>query len=429
MYKRNYHPLVILLYTSGMLDAVQIRQLPKTTKHNWNQFKHQNYYGNQWAASYIKQFDDIKEVFASAFLYKSLRFLVETRKGYLAMLGEFSHNKQLLKLHASKIISSIEYMKSLAKVNVVTACKYYGVSKDWYYKEKSKIICGISPFQKCYRQRPNQLTTSEVVTIENLVTNPVSYGKTKTTLYYHALRNKLIFCGKSTFNKYASALGYRKPKRFARERKKGLKASSVFEWLHVDITNVNTVEDGMQKVAFVKDNKSKAILHYSSTSGKAGSKFIKNLFQETFDRYHLFNKTKPINILSDGGSENKGELLTWIEKIQAPPAVTKITAQTKDFPFSNSMSESTHSIYKTEFLHGKYSLNEKTHLKDLERFVEYYNHHRYPTELYGLTPMEVVNGKIPDKHHFKEQIQTARKNRVEINQKFNDCKILMSCNS
>jgi len=93
------------------------------------------------------------------------------------------------------------------------------------------------------------------------------------------------------------------------------------------------------------------------------------------------------------------------------------------------MSESTHSIYKTEFLHGKYSLNEKTHLKDLKRFVEYYNYHRYPTELFGLTPMEVIQGKIPDKHHFKEQIQTARKNRVEINQKFNDCKILMSCNS
>jgi hypothetical protein len=120
------------------------------------------------------------------------------------------------------------------------------------------------------------------------------------------------------------------------------------------------------------------------------------------------------NTLSDGGSENKGELLSWINNIQAPPMVTKITAQTKDFLFSNSMSESTHSIYKTEFLHGKYSLNEKIHLKYFERFVEYYNHHRYPTDLFGLTPIEVVNGKIPDKNHFKDKIQTARKNRIQI---------------
>ncbi|QMU63595.1 MAG: hypothetical protein GKR88_04400 [Flavobacteriaceae bacterium] len=197
----------------------------------------------------------------------------------------------------------------------------------------------------------------------------------------------------------------------------------------MDITNVNTVEDGIQKVAFVKDNFSKAILHKASTNGKAGSEFIKKLFQETFEKYGLYNAVKPINILSDGGSENKGEFLTWIDSIKAPPVVTKITAQTKDFPFSNSMSESTHSIYKTEFLHGKYSLNEKSHLKDLERFVEYYNYHRFPTELYGLAPMEVILGKIPNKHFFREKIQDARKNRVRTNQEFNACVIPIGCNS
>ncbi len=215
MYKRNYHPLIVLLYVSGMLDTKQLSELPRTTKFNWNQFRHENYYGNDWAEKYINQFEDIKTVFASAFLFKSLRFLVETRKGYLAILQEFSYR----------------------------------------------------------------------------------------------------------------------------------------------------------------------------------------------------------------------ELLSWIENIKTPPFVMKITAQTKDFPFSNSMSESTHRIYKTEFLHGKYSLNEKSHLKDLEKFIAYYNDHRYPTELYGLTPMEVIQGKIPDKHFFKEKIQDARKNRVAVNQEFNACGIPVGCTS
>ena len=43
--------------------------------------------------------------------------------------------------------------------------------------------------------------------------------------------------------------------------------------------------------------------------------------------------------------------------------------------------------------------------------------------------MEVVNGKIPDKNHFKEKIQEARKNRVVVNQQFKDCKITIGCNS
>jgi hypothetical protein len=152
MYKKNYHPLAIFLYASGMLDVKQDGELPETTKYNWNQFKHENYYETDWVSSYINQFDNIKDVFASAFPYKSLRFLIETRKGYLNMLQEFSHSKQLLKLHANKIITSIENMKSLANVNVKTACKYYGISKDWYYREKAKIVCSISPFEKCYRR-------------------------------------------------------------------------------------------------------------------------------------------------------------------------------------------------------------------------------------------------------------------------------------
>lgn len=429
MYKRNYHPLIILLYVSNMLSDQQLAMLPKTTKHNWNKFCHKNYYGNEWAENYIQQFEDIKSVFASSFLYRSIRFLVATRKGYHAMLGELFHHKNLLKLHAKEIVKSIDYMRSITKIKAISACKYYGVSKDWYYKEKAKIVCKISPFQRCYRQHPNQLTNDEVAAIENLVTDSNNYGKTKTTLYYHALRNNLVFCGKSTFNKYAAALGYIKLKRFKTERKKGLRATRVFEWLHVDVTNVHTIEDGIQKVAFVKDNFSKAVLHHTSTNQKAGSEFIKNLFQETFEKYGLYNVAKPIHILSDGGSENKGAFLSWINGIQAPPFVMKITAQTKDFPFSNSMSESTHSIYKTEFLHGKYSVNEKLHLKDLQKFIEYYNYHRFPTELYGLTPMEVVEGKVPDKHFFKEQIQEARKNRVATNQKFNACSIPVGCNS
>jgi hypothetical protein len=41
----------------------------------------------------------------------------------------------------------------------------------------------------------------------------------------------------------------------------------------------------------------------------------------------------------------------------------------------------------------------------------------------------VIQGKTPDKYHFKERIQLARKNRVVSNQEFNDCKIPVPCNS
>ncbi len=44
LFKRNYHPLIILFYSNGMLSQQQLKLLPKTTKHNWNKFSHDKYY-------------------------------------------------------------------------------------------------------------------------------------------------------------------------------------------------------------------------------------------------------------------------------------------------------------------------------------------------------------------------------------------------
>jgi len=85
------------------------------------------------------------------------------------------------------------------------------------------------------------------------------------------------------------------------------------------------------------------------------------------------------------------------------------------------MSESTHSIYKTEFMNGKISLNTKSHLKSLKQFFVYYNEERYFTEHIGLRPINVLGGKIPNKFMYKEQIEQARKDRIKTNQKFNAC--------
>jgi len=85
------------------------------------------------------------------------------------------------------------------------------------------------------------------------------------------------------------------------------------------------------------------------------------------------------------------------------------------------MSESTHSIYKTEFLRKKFSLDTKQHLKDLARFFEYYNNERFPFEHFGLTPIEVLEGQKPFRGRFTLQVQEARDKRLEANRNFNAC--------
>ena len=201
----------------------------------------------------------------------------------------------------------------------------------------------------------------------------------------------------------------------------------MFEWLHIDVTKVQTFKDSVQNVAFVKDNFSSALLHVKSISTSANNSFIAGLLQETFDKYKLYSFNKDIHILSDGGSENKGEVLSWIKHIKAPPIVKKITAMTDEFPFSNAMSERTHSIYKTEFMGGHISDDINSHHKSLSDFMDYYNHQRYPCRLFGKTPMQIVNGEDIDKNLFTQQLQEAKLKRLEANRNFNACIASTGC--
>jgi len=80
----------------------------------------------------------------------------------------------------------------------------------------------------------------------------------------------------------------------------------VFEYLHIDTTFIMT-ELGKRRVAFVKDNCAKAILHVAILpNGK--SEFIRDLLNTAFEKFNLHNHPEPIYIVSDDGSENKGDV-------------------------------------------------------------------------------------------------------------------------
>lgn len=88
------------------------------------------------------------------------------------------------------------------------------------------------------------------------------------------------------------------------------------------------------------------------------------------------------------------------------------------------MSESTHSIYKTEFMRGKFSYDQTQHEKDLERFIRYFNFERFLCRNYGLTVLEVLDGQIPNRQRFRNEIREAGKIRIENNRTFNQCPVI-----
>lgn len=72
------------------------------------------------------------------------------------------------------------------------------------------------------------------------------------------------------------------------------------------------------------------------------------LLQEMFSMYGLQNYREQITLVSDGGSENKGDVIDWVHCLDTASVIKKI-AKIKEFPFTNNEIESTFNIFKNVF--------------------------------------------------------------------------------
>lgn len=74
-------------------------------------------------------------------------------------------------------------------------------------------------------------------------------------------------------------------------------------------------------------------------------------------------------------------------------------------------------LFKYDFLKRQPITDKQQLSQKVEAFINQCQH-RYFGELYGLTPLQILNGAIPDKHRFKLLIQLAVLQRRLDNKKF-----------
>jgi hypothetical protein len=416
-HKEIYHPLFVILFIMELLPKEAIDKIPPNTKKYWRNKNLQNTFGAEYCALYIKHFNDVSYAHKYTFVRQTFYTALAIQKTFLEITENSLQYKKLIRSKASNIVQHITTLVNKG-FSLKHACKLFGIKKSWYHYHKRKIVCPMSFIRACFKQRPNQLTANEQKIIKEHLELDESKGKNLTQLYYELLNTAKLFCSKNTFCLYAYNAGYKKkflkPKA---KRKDGFRANAIFEYLHIDTTFVPTKEDNVQKVAIVKDNYSKAPLHYVITEN-LNSACIRKLLEETFAKFKLHERSNNINIISDGGSENNGEVIQWVESIKAPPCVKKITAKTVDFHHSNSMIEGLFHLFKNDFLNKEILANKIVLTKKLDEFFDHCLN-RYFSELQGLTPQEILNGETIDKQRFSKQIKQAQQNRREANKAYN----------
>ena len=92
----------------------------------------------------------------------------------------------------------------------------------------------------------------------------------------------------------------------------------------------------------------------------------------------------------------------------------------RDIDFSNSMIEAANKQLKYNFLYRHHIADYEALVKYVEQSVNDYNNRPHHV-LHGLTPLEVLQGKIPSSHAYPEQTQQSKATRLTENKKTKCC--------
>lgn len=104
----RYHPLLVILYHSNMLSANEMKTIARSTRYRWDQFRHEDYFGAEMIETYIKQFEEIKNVYSRKHLYQSVRILCELSNGYHGILEGLDSKYKVLRENAFQFTDSIK---------------------------------------------------------------------------------------------------------------------------------------------------------------------------------------------------------------------------------------------------------------------------------------------------------------------------------
>jgi transposase InsO family protein len=225
--------------------------------------------------------------------------------------------------------------------------------------------------------------------------------------------------GMSTFYKYAAELklNRRPPPHRRKNHHTGIRAVAPLQILHADTTGVITADNQKGYVYLVQDNYSRALLQHTVARHCKAAIAFSNL-EQVYEKHLAPAGIESCRLITDDGSENHGEVREFIQSSNHP-VITHLIAQ-KDIEFSNSMIEAANKHLKYRFLYHQFIPDYNALESCIQKAVDDYNNRPHHA-LHGLTPLEVLNGKIPDKHAFAGLISRAKAARLVENRKIKCC--------
>lgn len=414
--KHSYHTDIALQYKLGILDGNVVTQIPSSTLHNWKHKDFSALVGAEYAADFEQNIRMVKAFLSKKHLLYAAKSIYFIYSAYAKILGTVKNRKRIYRQAKSTIICTVERVKQT--IGIHRALRAFDITYQQYYAWKRMNDCKESPFNLCRKQNFNQLTTKEVSTIKSYLNEPNYLHWNLTNVYYQMLRDKAAFMSLNSFYKYANLLFIRRSKIIKKKSHKGIRADAPLRILHMDVTIYRPLDNTKVYIYILMDNYSRYILNWKASLEYSSKIALENL-HEAYEKYNLEQIHPYVDLVTDGGSENKGEVSQFIKSTDI--SIRRLIAQ-KDIIFSNSMVEAVNKMLKYDFLFTV-RLNDFKHtLQYLPGAIDEYCSKPH-SSLYGLTPKEVAFGMLPDKRMFQQSIRkaAAKRSKVNLNQDCLDC--------
>jgi len=406
----SYHTNIIINYKLGNLSSQYLKGIPRSTIHNWKKTNISKYLGiSDKSLVNPETLDLVKTVLRQKWLLKAAKCLYKIYMVKSALLDSIPKRTKIMSQHKSRILETINMVKDF--LTLEKTLLYFNITYQQYSAwNRQTIQCKISITSNCLKQYPNQLQKKDIDTIRSYCQNPEYRFWSLDSIYYQAMRDGAIYLNLSTWYYYIRTLHLRYPQ-LKREKKRygeGLRAEKPKDIIHADVTIYRPKDNSVMYIYLIVDNKSRFIMSHQASKDYKAEICLSNLKRAYSDYLYDIDHTQ---LITDGGNENKGAVLDFLDEPDI--GLEKIIAR-KDIVFSNSMVEAANKKLKYQHLFVRHLRDYDDTKKYLEKVIpRYYN---TPSGIhFGLTPKEVFEGAIPDKTHYKDNINNALKKRVEEN--------------
>jgi len=405
--RRHYDPQLILKHQKGILPVDEYQNIPASTIRNWKNRSLNRIHGFDKRCApltidYLKKEHNYQKLRkAGTALYFINKAIIEAVKDRPEVYDNYKLRQQLI-----SIID--QYSVEIPKKKLMN---WSGIKPQQFYAWRRRT-CKASLMEICRLRHPSQLTFYEVKTIESYLKSLLPELRTKSAVYGKMIRDGKAFMALKTFYNYSRLLGYKTNRLKKKRRSKGISADHPKQILHMDVTQYKFADHTKAYIYLIQDNFSRKILNWK-ISRVCNSTIAKENLQEACEEYDLM-KEKHIDLIVDGGIENKGEVMTYLKA----QSTIKLKIAMKDIKQSNSMIEAANRCIKHYHLFplGVSTYNELRIL--LPKIIYEYNFERYKHNLNFKSPDEAFYGVDIGIDHINKQFDKARKTRHLTNSQF-----------